>query len=243
MNFNETDERKHLAMMLGLLLERAFPDSSQFEHQCMSAGEALSRCFQHLGAATDDGWYIRLSMPKDWITNKARLAKMTELPALADVLEVLLSFEAQYGTVPLDYRTGQRADFATDVSALLRQMGLLDRTSRPNEDFLLMMTNHHFIKPVYGNWDAKIEVLLRNLAVRTLGGAPDEFAAVVQRRSKRPLTWAAGYMNRHWRYGHWLSQQEIVRSITYHHSALPTIVTNTLAEGGNTVFVPSGHLQ
>ena len=243
LNFNETDERKYLALMIGLLLERAFPDSSEFEHQCMSAGEALSRCLHHFGAATDDGWHIRLSMPKDWIRNKARLAKITELPALVDVLEVLLSFEAHYGTVPSDYRTGQRVDFAADVSAVLRQMDLLSRTSRPNDDFLLMMTNHHFIKPVNGNWDAKIEVLLKNLAVKTLDGAPDEYAAVVQRRSKRPITWAAGYMNRHWRYGNWLSQQKIARSITYHHGALPMIVTNTLADGGNTVFVPYGYRQ
>ena len=243
LNFNETDERKYLALLIGLLLERAFPDSSEFEHQCMSAGEALSRCLHHFGAATDDGWFIRLSLPKDWITNKARLAKITELPALVDVLEVLLSFEAQYGTVPLDYRTGQRVDFAADVSAILRQMGLLSRTSRPNDDFLLMMTNHHFIKPVSGNWDAEIEVLLKKLAVKTLDGAPDEYTAVVQRRSERPLTWASGYMNRHWRYGNWLSQQKIARSITYPHSALPIIVTNTIAEGGNTVFVPSGYRQ
>lgn len=182
-------------------------------------------------------------MPKDWITNKARLAKLTELPELADVLEVLLSFEAQYGIVPLDYRTGQRVEFATDVSALLRQMGLLSRTSRPNDDFLLMMANHYFIRPVNGNWDAKVEVLLKDLAVRTLGGAPDEFTAVVKRRSKRPLTWAAGFMERHWRYGYWLSQQEIARSITHHHRALPTIVTNTLAEGGSTVFVPTSYRQ
>lgn len=243
MNFNETDERKYLALIIGLLLERAFPDSSEFEHQCMSAGEALSRCLHHLGAATDDGWFIRLSMPNDWIRNKARLVKMSELPALADVLEVLLSFESQYGTVPLDYRTGQRADFAADVSALLRQMGLLSRTSRPNDDFLLMMTNHYFIKPVNGNWDAKIEVLLKNLVVKTLDGAPDEYTAVIQRRSERPITWAAGYMNRRWRYGTWLSQEDIARSIIYSHSALPTIVTNTLIDGGNTVFVPNGYRQ
>ena len=106
-----------------------------------------------------------------------------------------------------------------------------------------MMTNHYFIKPFDGYWDAKIEALLKDLAVKTLGGAPDEFGAVFDRRSKHPLTWAEGYMNRCWRYGHWLSQQEITRSITHHHSALPTIVTNTLAEGGNTVFVPLGYRQ
>ena len=241
MDFDETDERRHLAVMLGLLLERAFPNSSEFEHQCMSAGEALSCCLEHIGAATDDGWTIRLTMPKDWITNKARVAKLADLPALTDVLEVVLLFEAQYGTVPVNYKTGQQVDFATDVCALLRQMGLLSRASIPNDCFLLMMTNHHFIKPVEGNWDAKIEVLLRNLAVRTLGGAPDEYTAVVQRRSKRPLTWAEGYMNRYWRYGTWLSQQEVTRSIALHHRALPTIVTNTLADGGKMVFVPAGH--
>lgn len=243
MDFNETDERRVLARMLDLLLERAFPSSSEFEHQCMSAGEALACCFEQLGAAKDDGWNIQLTMPKDWIVNKARLAELAELPALADVLEVVLSFETQYGTVPVNYRTGQRVDFAADVSELLRQMGLLSSTSMPTDDFLLMMTNHHFIKPAKGNWDAKIEVLLKNLAVRTLGGAPDEFVAAVQHRSKRTLTWAEGYLNRHWRYGHWLSGQEIARSITHHHSALPTIVTNTLAEGGNRVFVPPGYRQ
>ena len=182
-------------------------------------------------------------MPKDWIVNKARLTKLADLPALTDVLEVILLFEAQYGTgiVPSNYRTGQRVDFAKDVSALLRQLGLLSRTNIPTDYFLLMMTNHYFIKPVEGNWDSKIEVLLKDLAVRTLSGAPDEFAAVVQHRSKRPLTWAEGYMNSCSRYGYWLSQQEVARSITHHHSALPTIVTNTLAEGGNTVFVPPGY--
>lgn len=229
--------------MLGLLLDRAFPNSSEFEHQCMSAGEAMSRCFQRLDVATDDGWTIRLKMPKEWITNKARLASLTELPAITDVLEIVLLFETQYGSVPLNYRIGQEADFAKDVSELLRQMGLLSGTGIPNSDFLLVMANHHFIKPVGGTWDAKIEVLLKDLAVRTLSGAPDEFAAVVQRRSKHPLTWAVSYMNRRWRYGHWISQQEITRSITHRHSALPTIVTNTLAEGGKRVFVPFGYRE
>ena len=243
LEFNEADERRYLAMMLGLLLERAFAHSSEFEHMCMSAGEALCSCLQHLDAAEDDGWSIHLTMPKDWIRNKVRLAKLTDLPAVSDVLEIALSFEAQYGTVPLDYQTGQRAQFASDISALLRQMGMLNRVGIPNDYFLLMMTNHHFLKPVNGMWNAKIEFLLKNLADKTLGGAPEEFTVVVRHQSKHPLTWAEGYLNRHWRYGHWLSDQELTRSITHHHSALPAIVINTLADGGNGVFVPVGYRQ
>lgn len=207
----------------------------------MSAGETLGVCLNHFGAARFSGTYLRLEMPIAWILNKVRIAPLSELPSLSDVLDVMLSYEAQYGTIPYDYSTGQYARFASDLSRLLQQMGLLSPTSIPSDRFLMMLVNHHFLKPRNGAWDATIEPLLMELANKTLKGAPDEYLNILRGRTERPLTWAEGYLARRWRYGTWLTDLQLARSIPRHHSALPMLITRTLAEGGDQVHVPLGY--
>ncbi|MEM7472584.1 MAG: hypothetical protein AAF340_14645 [Pseudomonadota bacterium] len=241
LEFSEAEEREYLAMMIGFLLERAFADSSEFEHQCMSAGEALSECLNHLDVARNDGWNIHLTMPRDWITNKIHLAKLNELPALVDVLETVLTFEAQYGTVPMDYTTGQKAVFAPDVSDLLCQIGLLSQLGIPSNDFLLIMTNHHFLQPVSGKWDAKIELMLKSLVNRTLNDAPEDYIALIEGRGKHPAKFGEGYLCQHWRYGKWLDQTEQRRAIRTNHPFLPPIVNETIIQNNGEVWVPLGY--
>ncbi len=241
MELDESTEREHLVTLIELLLERAFGESREFDHRFMSAGEGLGVCLDHFGAARFSGTYLRLEMPIAWILNKVRIAPLPELPTLSDVLDVMLSYEAQYGTIPYDYRTGQRARFASDVSRLLQQMGLLSHTGIPSDRFLLTLVNHHFLKPIDGAWDAIVEPLLKELASKTLDGAPDEYLNVLGGRSVRPLTWAEGYLNLRWRYGTWLTDLQLARAITRHHNALPMLITRTLAEGGEQVHVPLGY--
>ncbi|WP_162561667.1 hypothetical protein [Yoonia vestfoldensis] len=126
MDLDEVSERRYLEMLIALLLKRAFANSSEFEHSCMSAGEALGACFEHFGAARNDGWKIRLTMPKDWILNKVRLAPMRDLPTSSDVLDVLLTFLSQYGTVPNLTDPFKSADFDPEVSGVLQEMRLID---------------------------------------------------------------------------------------------------------------------
>ncbi len=233
MEFDEDAERGHLAKLIALLLERAFGKSSEFDHMFMSAGEALGRCLCQFSAAHFDGSLLILEMPKTWIVNKVQCADLLELPALNDVVDVLLSFEAQYGIVPNDYQIGQKARFAADVTRVLCDLGLLNNQARPSDFFLMMMVNHYFLKPKNGVWDDEIELLLMSVAEETWDLAPSEYKNVILGDSERPLTWAEGYLERRWRYGIWLSERQLIRALNPSHSALPNIITRSLADGSN----------
>lgn len=233
MEFNEETERSHLVTLIALLLERAFGTSKEFDHGFMSAGEALGCCLRKFDAARFDGSLVLLEMPDTWIVNKVRTAELCELPALIDVIDVLLLFEAQYGSVPTDYKIGQIARFDTDVTSVLCDLELLNNYARPSDFFLLMMVNHYFLKPTNGVWDDELELLLMSVAKQTWDLAPSEYKNVVLGNSERPLTWAEGYFERRCRYGTWLSERQLIRALDLSHSALPRIVTRSLAHEKN----------
>jgi hypothetical protein len=199
----------------------------------MSAGETLGRCLRQFNAARFEGSLIILEMPDTWIINKVRNADLLELPALNDVVDALLSFEAQYGTVPSNYKIGQIAHFDNDVTSVLCDLGLLNNHARPSDFFLLMMVNHYFLEPKNGVWDDALELLLMSVAKETWDLAPSEYKNVVLGNSERPLTWAEGYLQRRWRYGAWLSERQLIRALDPSHPALPKIVTRSLADDRN----------
>lgn len=231
MEFDEDTERRHLVTLIALLLDRAFGKSSEFDHGFMSAGEALGDCLCRFGAARINAPLVTREMPNTWIINKVRSAELFELPALNDVLDVLLSFEAEYGIVPRDYQIGQTARFDVDVTEILNDLGLLNSHSRPSDLFLLIMINHYILKPKNGVWDDELELLLMPLAKKTWELAPIEYKNVVLGNSERPLTWAEGILEHRWRYGNWLSEGQLRRALDRSYSALPRVITRSLANG------------
>ena len=232
LEFDEDTERRHLQTLIAYLLRRAFGKTTEFDHQFISAGEALGDCLCHIGAATIDGSWVKLRMPSNWIANKVRCAELIELPALIDVLDVLLSFGGQYTFAPRFDESEKTVRFPSDVTEVLCDLGLLDPTSHPSDLFLLMMLNHHFLKPENSVWKDEIELLITSLAEKTWDLAPIEFKDVFVGNSDYPLTWAEGYLERSWRYGNWLSDSQLKRALWTPHSALPWIVCRVLA-GGN----------
>ena len=99
-----------------------------------------------------------------------------------------------------------------------------------------MMVNHYFLKPRRGAWGDELELLLMSLAKETWDLAPNEYRSVVLGNSERPLTWAEGYLERRWRYGNWLSGRQLKRALDPFHSALPGLVTRSLAGGSDSAI-------
>ena len=95
MNLDEATERKHLASIISILLDRAFRESSEFNHMFMCAGEDLAECLLHLEVAEVDRAIIKLTASKDSILEKIATAPISEVPMVGDALDVLLGIEAQ----------------------------------------------------------------------------------------------------------------------------------------------------
>lgn len=238
LSFDEETERKHATSLIGLMLDRSFGRRSEFDHMFMSAGESLGRCLEHLRAADFQGTLIVLTMSKDDILERVQHAPLSELPALTDVLDVALCFCGQYDLVPRITEPDQAAEFDPGMSGILQNMGLLNQQLVSSRPFLSIMLNHHFLVPNASGWDERVSVLLKELCETTWDGAPSDFKDAISGKSDRPIAWAEGYLAQRWRYGSWLTKEEMSRSIFPSHPALPFWVSRMLAEERSEVATP-----
>ncbi len=232
-----------MSSLLGLMLERSFTGRSEFDHRFMSAGQALGRCLEHFGAIEWKGSSIVLKVSEQDIMMKIERARISELPALSDVLDVLLKFLGQYGTVPKLTDPLRYAEFDLGVSKILREMQLLDENHVVHRALWPSLVDHFFLLPNMGGWNENVRNELWNLCTVTWDDAPEEFKAFIEGRSDYRATWAEGYMMKHWRYGRWLTEQEEARSIETRLSFLAGIVCRTLMNGSKEVYVPPKFLQ
>lgn len=238
LKFDEETERKHATSLIGLMLDKSFGRRPEFDHMFMSAGEDLGRCLKHLGAADFQGTLIILKMSKDDILEKVQSAPLSELPALADVLDVSLCFFGQYGVVPRITEPDQAAEFDPSLSGILQDMGLLNHELVSSRPFLLMMLNHYFLVPNARGWDERVNDLLKQICARTWDGAPSDFRDAIAGKSGRPIAWAESYLAQSWRYGSWLTKEQKSRSIFSAHPALPFWISRMLAEERGGVSTP-----
>lgn len=243
LNFDEKTERKHLSSIFKLMLDRSFDGGSEFDHMFMSAGEDFGRILEHLGAVSWEGSSIILKMSEEDILKKIEESPIVALPALTDIVDVLLTFLGQYASLPKLTNPFRYAEFDFGVAPILKEMRLLDSQHVADRSFWLFLIDHYSILPDLGGWNDNVRDELRNVCDITWADGPEEFRAVFEGRSDRPVTWAEGYMRNHWRHGHWLTVQEEARSITQGHSFLPMIVCNTLMNENREVYVPPKFLQ
>lgn len=243
LDFDDQTERKHLISIYELMLERSFDGGSEFDHMFMSAGEGLGRSLEHLGAVKWEGSSIILKMSEQDILTRIEELPTAALPALTDVIDVLLTFLSQYAAVPKLTNPFRYAEFDSGVSAILQTMGLLDSQHVADRSFWLFLVDHYFLLPTSAGWNDNVRDELRGVCNTTWAHAPEEFKAIIEGRSDRPATWAQGYMSKHWRHGHWLTVEEEARSITQGHSFLPVIICNTLMTENEEVYVPPKFLQ
>lgn len=209
----------------------------------MSAGEVLGRLLDHLDAVRWEGSLLILKMSENEALKILKSAPLAELPGLSDTLDVVLSFLAQYGTVPKLTKPNRYADFDREVSNLLQEMDLLDHQSLPRPEFLLFMINHYFLVPEIGGWDKSVLEELTRVCRKTWVGAPREFKDIYLGNSERPITWAEGYMRRRWRYGCWLTTVEQSRSVAPAHPFLPLAISKSLANKNHEIYVPPKYLR
>ncbi|MEP3844525.1 MAG: hypothetical protein ABJM43_04185 [Paracoccaceae bacterium] len=238
LGFEENIERKHLSSIYELMLDRSFNGRSEFDHMFMSAGEGLGRSLEYLNAVEWQGSSIILKMSKQNILRKLEEAPAIELPLITDVLDVLLTFLGQYARVPKLTNPFMYADFDSAVLEILREMRLLDGQYIAHRSLWLFLVDHYFLMPAQGGWNENVRHALKSVCEMTLASAPEEFKAIIEGRSDRPVSWAEGYLSRSWRQGHWLTEQEEARSIGSAHSFLPVIVCHTLMNPSKEVYVP-----
>ena len=237
---DDTAERAHLLSLTRLLLDRSFGDEDVFDHGCMSAGEGLGTALEHMGVARFDGSELRLDTAPDQVMRHVAQAPLSDLPALIDLLDVTLSFVAQYGTVPQLTRGDLTMDFDAEMAAILTRMDLLDDQGCARPAFLPIAINHYFITPAPEGWHDTVAPVLQQLCKATMRDAPEAFRDLVAGRADRPASNAEGVLRAHWRYGHWLSDTEQARALDTGHPFLPAIIAKTLILNEYRLWLPTG---
>lgn len=242
LDFDEKTERKHMSSIYEFMLDRSFDGRSEFDHMFMSAGEGLGRSLEHLGAIDWKGSSIVLKIPEREGIAKIDELPVAELPLLTDVLDVLLTFLRQYAKVPKLTNPFRLADFDSPASVILKEMRLLNDEHVAQRSLWLFLVDHCLLLPAMGVWNENVCEELKRVCETTWTDAPEEFKAVIEGRSDRPVIWAEGYMRKHWRHGQWLTAQDEARSLAPGHSFLPKVVCHTLMNENKEVYVPSKFL-
>jgi hypothetical protein len=222
--FDEQATRKHLRAMYQILVKRSFGDGTEFEHMFMSAGTGLAASLDPLGAIERKGSFIILIKPVEAILEGLYRIPVSQLPAVSDVLDVLLTFLGQYDHLPQLTRPDRYADFDGEVAKVLREMGLLDHQSVPQPSLLPVLISHYILNKTDEGWDSRVEDLLADLSDQAWQSAPRDFSDALLGRSGRPQTWCEGNLRRRWRYGEWLTDKQANDRFGYSHSGLASLM-------------------
>lgn len=237
-DFDEATARSHLKSLYKIILDRTFGEDPEFDHAFRASREGILASLVYLGAL-DPQELRTLKMSEDEISEYIENAPFDALPELVDVLDVLLTFLSEFGTVPKPAKLERYAEFDFEVSPVLQSMGLLDHQCVPRPIFWPILINQRLLIPTDGIWDGRLIETIDHLCEMTLKGAPQVFGECLSGNSVHPATWGVGLLRRTWRYGQWLTEGQISRTLVQDYTELPCLVWKSLTSSRANVQSPA----
>lgn len=237
----ETEERRFVRRLVECILADSFGDSFFLESLFWGNQKDMVGLVTAIGPASINGDRFVLHGGPDAVLERIDRFGLSQLPCLEDTLQVALGVSYhRHGRLPEWSDPHSAPQFEPRFRSILFDLGLVSADGVPDTKFYPFLISAWLLGPCKGtlfegdaNWHPDVARVLESLCDRTWNNAPEDFRNRLRSNDEHHARRARGMLGTMWRYGYWLSEAELDRTIDLTHLPLAeTVYARLRAEVG-----------